>query len=203
MTSIKICGITREEDLALCEELSIDFVGFNFVPTSPRCIPIDRAKSLASGLRRSKAGGIVIGNQGIHLGEIIGSGCVDAIQIYDPTLEELLLIQESGLGLIHGFRSVPETDFLASILAAGHDVLIDGAKNGSMANLSDISRLPNDIRKHIFLAGGLTPKNVAAAIGQVHPFAVDVASGIESSPGIKDHGMMKAFVEIVRGTAPR
>jgi phosphoribosylanthranilate isomerase len=200
MTSIKICGITREEDLVLAEDLAIEYIGFNFVSTSPRSIVIDRAKALTSGLKRSKAVGIVIGGTGADLKGIIEGVRLDAIQIYDPTLEELLLIKQSSLRLIHAWRSVPDIDVLETIIASGDEILLDGMKNGSMADLREISRLPAQIRSHLFLAGGLTPENVATAIDQVHPFAVDIASGIESTPGIKDHAKMRAFVQEVRST---
>ena len=200
MTFIKLCGITRPEDLALCEELGVEYVGFNFVPSSPRCISINRAKTLVSGLKRSKAVGIVIGRKGANLKGIIEDVRLDAIQIYDPTLEELLLVKQSGLRVIHAWRSVPNVDVLETIIASGDEVLLDGMKNGSMADLNQISQLPTQIRSHLFLAGGLTPENVATAIDQVHPFAVDIASGIESTPGIKDYGKMRAFVEAVRST---
>ncbi|MDD5055751.1 MAG: hypothetical protein PHZ00_05805 [Candidatus Peribacteraceae bacterium] len=197
-TAIKLCGITRSEDLALCEELGVEYIGFNFVPSSPRCISIDRAKALAAGLKQSKAVGIVIGGQGADLGAIIGSGILEAIQIYDATLTEILRIKADGLKIIHAWRSVPDHDVLETIIASGDQILLDGMRNGSMADLDTISRLPEGIRSQLFLAGGMTATNVAPAIQRVHPFAVDVASGIESAPGIKDHGKMQAFVHAVR-----
>lgn len=197
MISIKICGITREQDLAYCDELGIEFVGLNFVPHSPRRITIDRAIALTQGLRRSRAVGIFIGGTTDNFGEILDRVPLDAVQIYHPTPRELRVMKQKKIRVIRAFRSIPKPSALRSLVAAGHQILIDGPMNGAKPDLSAIADLPLPIRQHLFLAGGLNAENVSGAIKQIHPFAVDVASGVESSPGIKDHGKMRAFVQTV------
>ena len=198
MTAIKICGITRPEDLALCEELGVEYVGFNFVRTSPRCISIDQTIKLGSGLKRTKAVGIFVDGERKDLADILDRVPLDAVQIYNPSLEELLQIKQGNIPIIHAFRSIPGESDLTALIDAGDQILLDGSKNGSMADLSAIAALPAAIRNNLFLAGGLNAGNVAASIQKVQPFAIDAASGIESSPGIKDHAKVREFVEAVR-----
>ena len=199
MTAIKICGITRHEDAELAAELGAAFVGFVLWPDSPRATSLDVVRNVT----RSLANGVM------PVGVFV-----------DPTEHEVAAAADAGIRMaqIHGRPPAwsngrpPVRTIRAVHLAAVGDaidpdvadetVLLDAhdpIKRGGTGTTVDWARAAIIARsRHVILAGGLTPENVAAAIAQVQPFAVDVASGIESSPGIKDHARLRAFIAAAR-----
>lgn len=197
MTLIKFCGLTREKDILLAEELGIEFIGFIFVPTSQRCITRTLAAKLRACMRRAKSVGIFMGQNIDEIASINQEVGLDACQIYDapPSISSNL----PGLSIIHAYRNIPDESTL-QLVKKPHAILLDGQKNGESSDHERIAQLPKTIRDHVFLAGGLTPENVSHAIQNIRPFAVDVCSGIESSPGIKDPEAMRRFVHAVRST---
>ncbi len=217
MTRIKICGVTRVEDARLCEELGVDFVGLNMVRSSPRCISLDRAKLLRSFLRQAMPVLIVEDEEPSRSFEIARSLGCSRVQMYStaaPTFDcgsaannapvgEKYFSPTGALfaacpGAIAAFRSLPPLAVLTSFLTRGMAVLLDGMRNGVMADVDAIAEFPADIRSSLFIAGGLTANNVRAIIDRLQPFAVDVASGVEREPGVKDPAKLRAFVDAVR-----
>jgi len=201
MTAIKICGITRREDAELAAELGAAFVGFVLWPNSPRAATLDVVRNIARSL---------------------DNGVMPVGVFVDPSEHEVAAAVDAGIRMaqIHGEPpswtngKPPVRTIRAVHLGAAGDaiepniadetVLLDAhdpITRGGTGKTVDWARAALVARsRHVILAGGLTPENVADAISQVKPFAVDVASGIESSPGIKDHARLRAFITAARGT---
>lgn len=200
MTKIKICGITRDEDAALAEELGADFLGFIFVPESPRFV------TRAPRSERAKRVGVFRGASVDEIHRTIERERLDLVQIHDvipsavegsPTdarRTESLDFARDDTKVIHAFNvrdALPDTNTHADY------ILFDtGGGTGRTFDWSLLAQYPRT--KPFFLAGGINPDNVAEAIAATRPFAIDVASGVESSPGIKDLHKLKLFFERAR-----
>jgi phosphoribosylanthranilate isomerase len=202
MTAIKICGITRREDAELAASLGAAYVGFVLWRDSPRAASLDTVRAIAPLLPQA----------------------VTPVGVFvDPTADEVRAAADAGIRMAQIHSDVPS--FLRGITIpvvravhlaidrvdgvepdiADELVLLDAhdpVKHGGTGKTVDWRRAALIARsRRIFLAGGLTPANVRQAIDQVRPFAVDVASGVESSPGIKSHDLLRAFIEATVGTA--
>ena len=197
---IKICGITREEDAILCEELGVEYIGLNFVPRSPRCITIEKAKELRSSLQNTIPVAVFENEdteRALALAKEIG--CTHLQFHGEEDLDAISLLPCTS---IKAFRNIPGDSLLKQALACADFVMLDGKRNGQSPDFEQIENLPQHIQDRLFLAGGLTPENVSGVVKKIRPFAVDTASGTESSPGIKDHEKIRAFVSAVRSLSP-
>lgn len=199
-TAVKICGITRIDDAMLCEKLGVEFIGLNLVPTSPRSIPPELAKKLRGSLKTSIPVLIFQDEKPETMSALAKEiGCTH-IQCHGN--EDPEIIGSLPLTVIKAYRFVPDGAELAEALRHVAYVMVDGTKNGQLTDLEGAAALPESIRSKLFVAGGLTPENVPDIIRRVRPFAVDTASGIESSPGVKDEKRVRAFVSAVRSASP-
>jgi phosphoribosylanthranilate isomerase len=193
---VKICGVTRLEDALLAARLGADAIGFNFWPRSKRHVAPADAAAMVRGL---PAG---IATFGVFV---------------DPTRDELLAaVARSGVGAVqlHGdeppglcvglpvpaVKAIRVSDRHALAQLASYEVqafLLDSASPGygGSGRTFDWSLAAEVARElPVLLAGGLTPENVAEAVRTVRPLGVDVASGVESAPGVKDAARMEAFI---------
>ncbi len=198
-TEVKICGLTREEDVELCLRLGVDWIGLIFSPRSPRRLTLERGRALAEAARGGK--GVVAVFGGNTTEEVRAAASFvrpDAVQLTDPpgTVEPPFgpaLWQTVGVG---------RDDLEEALLWPGDVLHFDaaaGGRPGGTGTVFDWSRLlALGVRRPFVVAGGLRAENVRAAILAAHPFAVDTASGVESSPGIKDEAKVAAFVGEVR-----
>ena len=193
MTFIKFCGMTREEDVALACTLGVDAVGFVMWPRSPRYVSFDRLAALVRGLPAHIA----------PVGVLVS-----------PSSDEIAAARRAGVRTVqvHGTRPgsaagedvwvATSLDMDVEALAPEATVVLDAhdpVRHGGTGRTIDWSRAAAvAARRRVLLAGGLTANNVADAIRQVRPFGVDVASGIEDQPGIKNAQAMTAFVAAVR-----
>lgn len=206
--AIKICGITNVEDAVAAARFGADFVGLNFYPGSRRCITEGQARHILEVLPPNVKPVALFVNQpwelvrdvagrlGIALVQIHGDGlqpCLDAKLRWIPAFPGRFPQLQSEIDTLLG--QCPSDLLPAAILIDAH---VPGAYGGTgqAAPWRLIQGLDLDLP--LVLAGGLTPDNVAQAIGIVRPWAVDVASGVESTPGIKDHGKMRGFIENAR-----
>jgi phosphoribosylanthranilate isomerase len=202
VTRIKICGLTRAEDVNLALELGADAVGFIFERTSPRYIGdneqvVDLARALGpyatcvavfarlgQGLRIPKYFAAIQAFGASELGE--AGWTIDVIR---PTPDNDIH------QLLQGARKAD-----AILLDAYHPDKLGGT--GERVDWNWAADMVQHARrqwdKPVILAGGLTPENVAEAIRTVRPYAVDVSSGIESAPGIKDHIKLRDFIQAAR-----
>jgi len=205
MTKVKICGITNLEDALLSIEYGADQLGFNFYEKSPRYISLGDARDIIDKLE----GGIT--TVGVFVNELIEEvirvaidAKIDAVQLHGSESVQYVADTHSwsGLDVIKAFRVKPNLTkhYIDEFEATA--VLLDGYLPGIYGGTGQIAdwefaRIMAADSK-VYLAGGLNPDNVDAAIETVRPFAVDVASGVESSPGRKDPEKVKRFLEAVR-----
>lgn len=205
MTRIKICGITRPADAELLAELGVEAVGLNFYPKSPRCVSPKQARELVKHLGPFAAPvGVFVSDDWLHIGSIATEVGLRAAQTYTDSPPSAPL---DPFAHIPAFRvkSASDLDHIQQFVAMAKPsaVLVDSFVAGEMGGTGHKAPwellVGFDPGVPLILAGGLTPANVADAIRLVEPWGVDVASGVESSPGIKDPSKIRAFVAAVQG----
>jgi phosphoribosylanthranilate isomerase len=205
---VKICGLTREEDLAVAVDAGADAVGFLVgVPSSPRNLTLERAETLLGQVPIFVDSVVVTAPKSIEwLFEVCERLKPSAIQIHGKEQLDSSEIHEKirGTRLI---KTVYVTDdalneWVIEDLKTFDAVLLDSFSKGQYGGTGKVHDwvLSRQIKEAVapvpvILAGGLRPENVKEAILAVEPYAVDVASGVEASPGVKDHGKVRAFVE--------
>jgi len=191
---VKLCGMTRAEDVALACELGADAIGFVLWPESPRCVTLDRIASLVASMPASTT----------PVGVLVTPGADEIERAVDAGLRVLQIY--GGLDRVWTV-SVPlwlaaSVDSDLSAVPSDVPVVLDAhdpARHGGTGRTIDWKRAARlAAERRVVLAGGLTATNVTTAIQQVRPYGVDVASGIESRPGVKDAHAMRQFVAAVR-----
>ncbi len=200
--AIKICGITREEDARLAIELGVDALGFNFHPASPRCVPPEVARHIVAQLPRGLVGvGVFVDAPAEQVRRVARQAGLGCVQLHGNEPPQVC----AALEPLEVWKALPVgEDFDPSRLAAFpcRTFVLDApgeegfGGGGRTFDWSRVARSGGGVR--IFVAGGLTPDNVAAAIAALRPHGVDVASGVERAPGIKDPERMRRFVAAVR-----
>lgn len=199
MTKIKLCGLKRPQDIQAANELLPAYIGFVFAPKSRRYVHPDRAEEL----RRMLNPGII--PVGVFVNEtpetvaaLLDRGIIDIAQLHGKEDAAYIrrLRQLTQKPLIQAFRIDTPADVAAAQASTADYVLLDSGTGGT-GTCFDWSLL-QDIQRPYFLAGGLTPENVGGAVATLHPYAVDVSSGIETD-GAKDKEKMTQFVRAVRG----
>lgn len=209
MFRIKICGITRVEDARQAAEAGADACGLNFYPHSPRCVALSTAAEICKQLPRSVVRvGVFVNAAPSEVVEAFGRLGLDLIQLHGDEPPEYLA-ELGSRPVIRAFRLGPEgmaaiERYLAQAEALGtlpRMVLVDAYRAGQYggtgkaadwAALAGYAHLPWKLP--LVLAGGLDPDNVAEAIRQVRPAAVDTASGVETAPGQKSPDHVRRFV---------
>jgi phosphoribosylanthranilate isomerase len=200
MTRIKICGLTRPEDVGLCVELGAHYLGFNFSAKSPRRVNPADIPALLDAAGDSRKVGIFIDEGSVEVLEAIDALRLDLLQIHRDLQASDFEFGRPVIAVSHvagGAARMPEQ----ALLARCHAILFDTAhpdRPGGTGNAFDWSTLSGrNVSAPVGLAGGLHAGNVEAAIREVRPFMVDVASGVESSPGRKDPAKLRAFFTAV------
>ena len=197
MTKIKLCGLTRPDDILAVNELRPDYVGFVFYPKSKRFVTRERAAELKQLLDPAiRAVGVFVDESPEAVAALLEEGIIDVAQLHGHEDEayRTALRQLTDKPVIQAFRvSRPEDCLTAEECSAEYVLLDSGMGSGEAFDWSAVE----GVNRPYFLAGGLHAGNVAAAIRALHPFAVDVSSGIETG-GAKDYHKMKAFVNAVR-----
>jgi phosphoribosylanthranilate isomerase len=196
---VKICGVTRVEDADAAVAAGADFIGLNFYPQGPRYIDLDRARAIRDVVgRRASVVGVFVNASREFIAERLSALALDLIQFHGDEHESAL--RDWPVPLIRALRLKPGEDPARAIASTCADfVLLDRhtpgyGGSGKALPLEGVGRL--DLSR-VFVAGGLDPQNVANA-ASLRPYAVDVASGVESAPGIKDHLKMRQFIASVR-----
>lgn len=198
----KICGITRVEDALSAAEAGADAIGLVFYAKSPRAVSVQQARAIIAALPPFVTSvGLFVDASRCELGEILDAVPLDLLQFHgDETPAEC---DSYGRPYIKALRVKPGDDIAAQVAlyANARGVLLDtyvpGIPGGT-GEAFDWSLVPADLNKPVILAGGLTTANVAQAIAQVRPFAVDISGGVESAKGIKDAAKIQAFMAAVR-----
>jgi len=198
MTKIKLCGLTRPCDIEWANDLQPDYIGFVFAKKSKRYVAPERAKVLREGLASGiRVVGVFVNEAPEAVAARLNDGIIDIAQLHGSEDENYIrtLRKLTDRPLIKAFRIDSAADLDRARLSSADHVLLDNGAGGT-GTAFDWSVL-KDFDRPFFLAGGLGPDNVARAIKAVHPFAVDVSSGIETD-GVKDYKKMTAFVSAVR-----
>jgi phosphoribosylanthranilate isomerase len=199
----KICGITRIEDALIAAEAGADAIGLVFYAKSPRAVSVQQAQAIIAALPPFVT----------SVGLFVNAGCDELNAILEVVPLDLLQFHGDetpdfcdgfNRPYIKALRVRSGEDVAARIEAYGHasgillDTYVPGVPGGT-GQAFDWALVPQGLSMPIILAGGLTPANVGNAIEQVRPYAVDVSGGVEAGKGIKDAGMVRAFVRAVRG----
>ena len=201
MTQVKICGLTRPQDVELACALGAAYVGLNFAFVSPRRVTAEAARELVASVPSGVARvGVFVGETPEQIREAIEAASLDLVQVHRALREEDLRLPRPVIAVVRvedGAAAAP-----VGLLPRCRALLFDAAA-GDLAGGSgkpfdwsalDGTRWPVPV----ILAGGLTAENVGAGIARVRPAAVDVASGVESAPGVKDAGKLRRFFEAVK-----
>jgi phosphoribosylanthranilate isomerase len=202
MTAVKICGITRLEDAAAAAEAGASFVGFVLWPGSPRHVPLERVGQIVAALPKAVLPvGVFVDPTAADIDAAAGAG-IHMAQIHGDTSAWASGIQ-SGVMILRAVHLGERDGEITPPWPAGK-VLLDAddpVKHGGTGRTIDWSRARLVAQtRQVFLAGGLTPFNVARAVREVMPFAVDVSSGVELQPGVKDHGLIRRFIAAAKGS---
>jgi phosphoribosylanthranilate isomerase len=183
---IKVCGITTPEDAEGCVALGVEWLGLNFVPSSPRAIDLAAAARIRDAVRgRSHAD---------HLErlQLHGSEPPDLVRRLSPYAFKVIRVGSAAdVTLAEGYSGLLLVDAKVAGALGG---------TGRTVDLSLVTPLART--RKVILAGGLTPANVTVAARTVKPWGVDVASGVERSPRVKDLDKVKAFVDAARLAGP-
>jgi phosphoribosylanthranilate isomerase len=197
MTKIKLCGLSRPADIEAANRLRPDYIGFVFAAKSKRAVTPETAGALKGLLLPEiRAVGVFVDEEPETVAGLLNNGTIELGQLHGHEDEGYLrrLRALTDRPLIQAFRIASEEDLRRAEASRADAILLDaGAGTGTVFDWS----LLRSASREYFLAGGLSAENVGAAIRQLHPFAVDVSSGIESG-GVKDPEKMAAFVAAVR-----
>jgi phosphoribosylanthranilate isomerase len=199
---VKICGITRAEDAAAAVECGAGALGFVFWTGSPRCIDPYRARAIVATLPPLVTSvGVFVNQPGDYVTSVASLVRLGAVQLHgDETV---------------GYAAGMATPVIKAVTVAdpqcsdwpAHTLLLldvhDPEKRGGTGRTVDWTAAAGiAAQRKMLLAGGLTPENVADAVARVRPFGIDVSSGVERSPGVKDHQRLRALFEALHDNSP-
>ncbi|MBF0255361.1 MAG: phosphoribosylanthranilate isomerase [Gammaproteobacteria bacterium] len=202
-TRVKICGITRVEDGLAAVAAGADAIGLVFYPPSPRCVTIDQAAAIACAMPAFvSVTALFVNAEAEFIREVLAQAPIDLLQFHGQECPEYCegfnrpyiraLSMQPGLDLFEQQRR----------FAAARGLLLDSYKPGvpgGTGETFDWHLIPKSLAGQIILAGGLSAENVAQAIAEVKPYAVDVSGGVEAAKGIKDSAKIARFMTAVRG----
>lgn len=202
-TRIKICGITRTVDALHAAQLGADAIGLIFYQQSPRYVGVQQARAIVEALPPFVTTvGVFVDATAETIKNVLQAVPLDRLQFHGQ--EEPATCAHYGKPYIKAVRVKSTTDIIAAVkrYSTASAILLDtyqaDAVGGTGATF-DWQLIPADLDKAIILAGGLNTANVNTAIRAVRPYAVDVVSGVESAPGIKDLAKLESFIREVRG----
>jgi len=201
-TAVKICGITRVEDALAAARAGAHAIGFVFYPPSPRAVDARRAAEIARALPPFvSVVGLFVDAKPQAIRDVLAEVRLGLIQFHGS--ENAADCEAFGVPWIKAVRVRPETDLLeyAARYRGAQGLLLDAfveGMHGGTGRRFDWDLIPNAMPLPVILSGGLDPANVGEAVRRVRPWAVDVSSGVESVPGIKDPEKIRAFIEGVR-----
>ncbi len=211
-TRIKICGLTREDDVRSVVGAGADALGFVFYPKSPRYIAPERAAALTALLPPFvTAVGLFVNEKPEAVACIVKTAHLTLLQFHGDETPEIChhAAVASGLPFIRAFRVKPETtsadlleynDIYRNASPFFRGLLLDvwSEAYGGAGKVFDWSIVSAETAHQVVLSGGLNVQNVAGAVTKLRPYAVDVSSGVEASKGIKDAEKIRAFIAAVR-----
>jgi phosphoribosylanthranilate isomerase len=202
VTKVKICGITNLDDALCAAEAGADALGFIFYPKSPRYVTVERVAEVVGRLPPFITPvGVFVNETQAMIEEVIGETRLRAVQLHGdeppgdyrnwrvPVLKAFRVEECFDVGRLHDYRV--------------DAYLLDTYREGVYGGTGDTFDWGVAVRAKVYgpiiLSGGLTPENVEQAVAEVHPYAVDVGSGVECAPGRKDHQKVRMFVRQTKG----
>lgn len=200
-TRIKICGITRGEDLRAAVQAGADAIGFVFYPPSPRCVALQAAARLSREVPPFVSRvGLFVNAEPAAVRETLAAVPLDVLQFHGDEDEDYC--RQFGKPYLKAARVRPGLDLLeyARSFSSAQGLLLDAYVDGygGAGQSFDWGLIPPALPSPVVLSGGLTSANVQEAVANVRPFAVDVSSGVELAKGVKDAAKIAAFVAAVR-----
>ena len=199
MTKIKLCGLTRPEDIEAANALKPDYVGFVFAEKSRRFVTPEKAAALRESLKPEiQAAGVFVNATPERVAELLNAGTIQIAQLHGQE-DEAYIRTLRGLTdrtIWKAFKITAPEDLAAAAASSADLVLLDNGPGGT-GEAFDWALLREFHSRPYLLAGGLNPDNAAAAITALRPFGLDVSSGIETA-GRKDPEKMEKFVRAVR-----
>ncbi len=202
MTRIKICGLTREQDLHAVASCGADAIGLVFYEKSPRHVTLQQAVKLARAVPPFvTVVGLFVNPTLEYVREVLTQVSLDVLQFHGEESPEFC--EQFGKPYLKAIRVKAGVDLLqcAARYAGAQGLLLDAfieGTHGGTGESFDWALIPHDLPLPLILSGGLHAGNVAQAIKQVRPYAVDVSSGVEASKGIKDAAKVAAFIKAVK-----
>ena len=201
-TQVKICGVTNVADALAAAGAGADMIGLNFYAGSPRHVTPAQAAEIARALPPFVLRvGVFVNPESAQVMEAIAACGLNLLQFHGD--EDSDFCTQFGVMSVKALR-VRDAESLKTLANFHTDAfLLDAYSKAGLGGTGekfnwDLAVAAQQFGKPIFLAGGLTPENVADAVRQVRPFAVDVSSGVESAPGKKDAAKVRAFIAAVR-----
>ena len=201
---IKICGVTNVKDARACSELGTSMIGFNFYPQSSRYIEPKLARRIIDAVSpRVLPVGVFVDASAEHVRTTADAASVRCVQLYGDMSAEICSELAREFRVIRAFSTDPQFRPEEVALFGDCDVLVDAhhpTLRGGTGRTCDwlSARTTRSFARFLVLSGGLTAENVGQAITRVAPHAIDVCSGVESAPGVKDHQAVKDFITAVR-----
>ncbi|MFB0935997.1 MAG: phosphoribosylanthranilate isomerase [Propionivibrio sp.] len=200
-TRIKICGLTRPEDMLAAIDAGADALGLVFYPPSPRCVDLETAAALAQLVPPFvTAVGLFVNAEPQVVRETLATVPLHLLQFHGD--EDENYCRQFDRPYIKAARMKPGFDLLQYVSAfpSAQAILLDAFVEGfgGGGNVFDWNLIPQSLPKPLILSGGLDAGNVGDAVVRVRPAAVDVSSGVEAAKGIKDATKIRAFVSAVR-----
>ncbi|GEM20683.1 N-(5'-phosphoribosyl)anthranilate isomerase [Nitrosococcus oceani] len=197
-TRVKFCGITRREDAIQAIRLGADAIGLVFYPESPRAVSPQQAYQIVRELPPFvTVVGLFVNAASCYLQQILDKVPIDILQFHgEESPEECGYYGRSYIKAIRMAEGV-DLPSLARSYESASALLLDAYQAGvpgGTGRAFDWRRIPKNFSKAVILAGGLTPENIAQAVRQVRPYAVDVSGGVERIKGVKDAAKMAAFM---------
>jgi phosphoribosylanthranilate isomerase len=205
---IKICGITSLEDAKACAELGADMIGLNFYPQSPRYVQPQRAREILEGIPRSvRAVGVFVDRTAGEVRSVAKATGIECVQLHGDVSPDGCRELARKFRVIRAFCTDGQFQPKDAAPFSECDVLLDAHHaelRGGTGLTCDWStaRATLPFARFLILSGGLNAQNVGQAIATVAPHAVDVCSGVENAPGVKDYRAIEKFIAAAR-TAER
>jgi phosphoribosylanthranilate isomerase len=200
---VKICGVTSVEDAVAVVDAGASAIGVNFVAASPRRVTVERAREIALAVRgRTLVVGVVADLTVAAMRALVKDAQLECLQMHgDESPDDVAAM------LPHAYKAVrigDASDVARARAFPGEHLLVDARVAGALGGTGHVVDwalvVPLARERKLTLAGGLTPANVEEALCAVQPYCVDVASGVESAPGVKDMAKVRAFIETATRT---
>jgi phosphoribosylanthranilate isomerase len=206
MTRVKICGITNADDARAACEAGVDAIGLNFYSRSPRALSVEKAAELRTLIPSGvQVFGVFVNAEAREVIEIFRDVRLDALQLHGDESPAAVAQLARIASVFKALRVGPDFSGVTLESYPGVSGFLFDTANAGPGQYGGTGRLADwgvaqqaACSYRVILAGGLNAENVAAAILQVRPYGVDVASGVEASPGAKDHAQLRDFVREAR-----